>query len=86
MGLINKANDNFNVTYQSIEIGSYHQRYSDGSESAMKLLCNYITPKMTFDAFRCNLTKLVNFCSYEVSEDSNNVYISRIRAIEGLKK
>jgi len=33
-----KSNDAFNVTYQSFEIGSFRQRLSDGSESAMKLL------------------------------------------------
>ena len=62
-----KAIDAFNVTYQSIEIGSYRQRLSDGSESAMKILYNYITPTMSFDAFRCNLINLVNLSSYEVS-------------------
>lgn len=64
-----KANEAFNVTYQSIEIGSYRQRLSDGSESAMKLLYNYITPKMSFEQFRCNLIDLVNYSSYEVSFD-----------------
>ena len=62
-----KENQAFNVTYQSLEIGSFRQRLSDGSESAMKLLYNYITPKMTFDAFRCNLIDLVNYSSYHVS-------------------
>ena len=62
-----KAKDAFNVTYQSIEIGSYRQRFSDGSESAMKLLYNYITPKMSFEEFRSNLINLVNLSSYEVS-------------------
>lgn len=65
-----KANEAFNVTYQSIEIGSYRQRLSDGSESAMRLLYQYITPKMTFDAFRCNLINLVNYSSYEVKDQT----------------
>ena len=67
-----KENQAFNVTYQSLEIGSFRQRLSDGSESAMKLLYNYITPKMTFDAFRCNLIDLVNYSSYHVSIVSQN--------------
>jgi len=61
-----KSKDAFNVTYQSIEIGSYRQRLSDGSESAIKLLYHYITPKMSFDDFRRNLINLVNLSSYEV--------------------
>lgn len=66
-----KGNDAFNVTYQSFEIGSFRQRLSDGSESAMKLLYNYITPKMTFDAFRCNLIDLVNYSSYHIFATRN---------------
>jgi len=61
-----KSNEAFNVTYQSFEIGSFRQRLSDGSESAMKLLYNYITPKMTFDCFKRNLTDLVNLSSYKI--------------------
>ena len=75
-----KGNDAFNVTYQSFEIGSFRQRLSDGSESAMKLLYNYITPKMTFDAFRCNLIDLVNYSSYHVSiidssSDTSDIFL-----------
>jgi len=66
-----KENQAFNVTYQSLEIGSFRQRLSDGSESAMKLLYNYITPKMTFDAFRCNLIDLVNYSSYHIFSSRN---------------
>ena len=61
-----KSQEAFNVTYQSIEIGSYGQRLSDGSESALRLLYNYISPKINFDAFRSHLVHLVNNCSYEV--------------------
>ncbi len=68
-----KANEAFNVTYQSIEIGSYRQRLSDGSDSAMKLLFNYITPKMSYDAFKAYLINLVNFSSYEVRVKANYI-------------
>jgi len=61
-----KANDAFNVTYQSLEIGSYRQRLSEGSESAIKLLYNYILPKISYYAFRSNLINLVNYTSYEI--------------------
>ena len=68
-----KSNDAFNVTYQSFEIGSFRQRLSDGSESAMKLLYNYITPKMTFDTFRRNLIDLVNLSSYKIFSSRNEI-------------
>ena len=61
-----KSQEAFNVTYQSIEIGSYRQRLSEGSESALKLLYNYISPRISFDAFRCNLIQLAHIGSYEV--------------------
>ena len=61
-----KAKDAFNVSYQSLEIGSYRQRLSDGSESAIKLLYNYILPKISYFAFRMDLINLVNYSSYEV--------------------
>ena len=61
-----KSQEAFNVTYQSIEIGSYGQRLSDGSESALRLLYNYISPKINIDAFRSHVVHLVNNCSYEV--------------------
>ena len=61
-----KAKDAFNVSYQSLEIGSYRQRLSDGSESAIKLLYNYIIPKISYYAFRKDLINLVNYSSYEV--------------------
>jgi hypothetical protein len=67
-----KLNDAFNVTYQSIEIGSFRQRQSDGSESAIKLLYSYITPKMHFDTFRSNLINLANVCSYEVEKQHSS--------------
>lgn len=61
-----KAKDAFNVSYQSLEIGSYRQRLSDGSESAIKLLYNYILPKISYFAFRMDLINLVNYSSYEI--------------------
>ena len=63
-----KAKDAFNVSYQSLEIGSYRQRLSDGSESAIKLLYNYIIPKISYYAFRKDLINLVNYSSYEVKK------------------
>ena len=61
-----KAKDAFTVSYQSLEIGSYRQRLSDGSESAIKLLYNYILPKISYNAFRSDLIALVNCSSYEI--------------------
>jgi hypothetical protein len=66
-----KSQEAFNVTYQSIGIGSYGQRLSDGSESALRLLYNYISPKINFDAFRSHLVHLVNNCSYEIFSSRN---------------
>lgn len=66
-----KSQEAFNVTYQSIEIGSYGQRLSDGSESALRLLYNYISPKINFDAFRSHVVHLVNNCSYEIFSSRN---------------
>ena len=62
-----KGQEAFNVTYQSIEIGSYRQRLNDGSECALRLLHNYFSSRISFDTFRSNLIHLVNNCSYEVS-------------------
>ena len=72
-----KANDAFNVTYQSLEIGSYRQRLSEGSESAIKLLYNYILPKISYYAFRSNLINLVNYTSYEVRKPSKKLNFSK---------
>jgi len=66
-----KAKDAFNVSYQSLEIGSYRQRLSDGSESAIKLLYNYIIPKISYYAFRKDLINLVNYSSYEIFSSRN---------------
>jgi len=66
-----KSQEAFNVTYQSIEIGSYGQRLSDGSESALRLLYHYISPKINFDAFRSHVVHLVNNCSYEIFSSRN---------------
>ena len=62
-----KKNEAFNVNYQSIEIGSYRQRLSDGSEAAIKLIYSFVSQKISYDSFRSNIISLVNCCSYEVS-------------------